>query len=86
MGGKVRTAIAAAGTTEVQLSEGRATAMTRLSDAEVPAAVVALVTPEAAETFPVVAGYEIFHVPPSPRSIKPARESLSVPIESERRL
>jgi len=73
LGGKVRTAIAAAGATEVQLSEGRTTAMTRLSNGEVPAAVVALVTPEAAETFPAIAGYRIFHVPLSPRSVKPAR-------------
>jgi hypothetical protein len=73
MGGKVRTAIAAAGATEVPLSEGRTTAMTGLSNGEVPAAVVALVTPEAAETFPAIAGYRIFHVPLSPRSVKPAR-------------
>jgi hypothetical protein len=73
LGGKVRTAIAAAGATEVQLSEGRTTAMTRLSNGEVPAAVVALVTPEAAETFPAISGYRIFHVPLSPRSVKPAR-------------
>lgn len=73
LGGKVRTAIAAAGATEVRLSEGRATAMTRLSNGEVPAAVVALVTPEAAETFPAIAGYKIFHVPLSPRSVKAAR-------------
>ena len=73
LGGKVRTAIAAAGATEVQLSEGPTTAMTRLSNGEVPAAVVALLTPEAAETFPAIAGYRIFHVPLSPRSVKPAR-------------
>ena len=71
--GKVRTAIAAAGATEVQLSEGQATAMSRLSNGEVPAAVVALVTPEAAKTFPPIAGYRIFHVPLSPRSVKSAR-------------
>jgi hypothetical protein len=72
-GSKVRTAIAAAGATEVQLSEGRTTAMTRLSNGEVPAAVVALMTPEAAETFPAIAGYRIFHIPLSPRLVKPAR-------------
>jgi hypothetical protein len=70
---KVRTAIAAAGATEVRLSEGQTTAMNRLSNGEVPAAVVALVTPEAAEAFPAIAGYKIFHVPLSPRSVKPAR-------------
>jgi hypothetical protein len=68
--GKVRTAIAAAGATKVQLSEGQATAMSRLSNGEVPAAVVALVTPEAAKTFPPIAGYRIFHVPLSPRSMQ----------------
>jgi hypothetical protein len=68
--GAVRTAIAAAGATEVQLSEGQATAMSRLGNGEVPAAVVALVTPEAAETFPAIAGYRIFHVPLSPRSVR----------------
>jgi hypothetical protein len=71
--GKVRTAIAAAGATEVQLSQGQATAMSRLSNGEVPAAVVALVTPEAAKTFPPIAGYRIFHVPLSPRSVKSVR-------------
>jgi len=70
--GKVRTAIAAAGATEVQLSEGQATAMSRLGNGEVPAAVVALVAPEAAETFPAIAGYRMFHVPLSPRSVKSA--------------
>ena len=71
--GKVRTAIAAAGATAVQLSEGRTTAMTRLGNGEVPAAVVALVTAEAAETFPAISGYRIFHVPLSSRAVKPAR-------------
>jgi hypothetical protein len=71
--GKVRTAIAAAGATEVQLSEGQATAMSRLGNGEVPAAVVALVTPEAAKTFPPIAGYRIFHIPLSPRSVKSVR-------------
>jgi hypothetical protein len=71
--GEVPAAIAAAGATEVQLSEGRTTAMTRLSNGEVPAAVVALLTPEAAESFPAISGYKIFHVPLSPRSVKPAR-------------
>jgi len=60
--GMIRTAIAAAGASEVQLSEGQTTAMSRLGNGEVPAAVVALVTPEAAETFPAIAGYTIFHV------------------------
>jgi hypothetical protein len=71
--GTVRTAIVAAGATEVQLSEGSTTAINRLTNGEVPAAVVALVAPDAAETFPDIKGFTIFHVPLSPRTAK-ARE------------
>jgi hypothetical protein len=68
--GTVRTAIVAAGATEVQLSEGSTTAINRLTNGEVPAAVVALVAPDAAETFPDIKGFTIFHVPLSPRAAK----------------
>jgi TRAP-type uncharacterized transport system substrate-binding protein len=66
----VRTAIAAAGAGEVQLSEGQTKAISRLINGEVPAAVLTLVSPEAAEWFPDVAGFRIFRVPLSPRSLK----------------
>jgi hypothetical protein len=59
----VRTAIAAAGATEVQLSEGQTKAINRLISGEVPAAVLALVSAEAAEGFPEVAGFKIFRIP-----------------------
>src|SRR5258708_32782356 len=49
--GIVRTAIVAAGAPEVQLSEGQTTAINRLVNAEVPGAVLALVSAEAAEGF-----------------------------------
>jgi ABC-type phosphate/phosphonate transport system substrate-binding protein len=68
--GSVRTAIVAAGASEVQLSEGPTTAINRLVDGEVPAAVLALVAPEAAERFPAIAGFKTFQVPLSPRSLK----------------
>jgi TRAP-type uncharacterized transport system substrate-binding protein len=66
----VRTAIAAAGASEVQLSEGKTRAINRLIGGEVPAAVLTLVSPEAAEWFPDIAGFKIFRVPLSPRSLK----------------
>jgi TRAP-type uncharacterized transport system substrate-binding protein len=66
----VRTAIAAAGAGEVQLSEGQTKAISRLISGEVPAAVLTLVSPEAAEWFPDIAGFKIFRVPLSPRSLK----------------
>jgi hypothetical protein len=63
----IRTAIAAAGAAEVQLNEGRAKALDRVIGGEVPAAVLALVSPEAAEWFPDIPGFRIFRVPLAPR-------------------
>jgi hypothetical protein len=63
----VRTAIAAAGAAEARLSEGQAKAIDRLISGEVPAAVLTLVSPEVAEMFPEIAGFNIFRVPLSPR-------------------
>jgi len=68
--GSVRTAIAAAGATEVQLSEAQTRAIDRLISGDVPAAVLALVSPEAAEGFPEIAGFKIFRIPLSPRALK----------------
>jgi hypothetical protein len=68
--GNVRTAIAAAGATAVQLSEDQTKAIDRLINGEVPAAVLTLVSPEAADGFPDVAGFRIFRVPLSPRSLQ----------------
>jgi hypothetical protein len=65
----VRNAIVEAGADEVQLSEGRTTAINRLVSHEVPAAVLALVSAEAAESFPEIAGFKIFHIPFSPSSL-----------------
>jgi hypothetical protein len=62
----VRIAIVAAGGPVVQLSAGRAAAIDRLVDGEVPAAVVALVSADAAEGFPEIAGFKIFRIPLSP--------------------
>ena len=68
--GIVRTAIVAAGAPEVQLREGQATAINRLVNGEVPAAVLALVSADAAEGFSEIAGFKIFRIPLSPRSLK----------------
>ena len=68
--GSVRTAIAAAGATEVQLSEAQTRAIDRLMSGDVPAAVLALVSPEAAEGYPEIPGFRIFRIPLSPRALK----------------
>ncbi|XSC46403.1 hypothetical protein ACF1BQ_011415 [Bradyrhizobium sp. RDT10] len=66
--GRVRTAMAAAGALEVQLSKGQTTAINRLVSKEVPAAVVGLVSASAADSFPEIARFRTFQVPLSPRS------------------
>ena len=64
----VRIAIAAAGAADVRLSEGQAKAIDRLITGEVSAAVLTLVSPDVAEMFPDIAGFNILRVPLSPRN------------------
>lgn len=64
----VRTAMAAAGALEVQLSKGQITAINRLASNEVPAAVVALVPAGAVDSFPELARFRTFRIPLSPRA------------------
>jgi hypothetical protein len=71
--GTIRTAIVAAGATAVQLSEQSTFAIDRLTSGEVPAAVVALMSAEAAAGFPDIAGFRIFRVPLSPRPLQERR-------------
>ena len=67
--GSVRTAIVAAGAPEVQLIVSQTKAINRLISGEVPAAVLALLSPEAAAGYPEIAGFTIFRIPISPRSL-----------------
>ena len=69
---RVRTAMVAAGALEVQLSKGQTTAINRLVAKEVPAAVVGLVSANAANSFPEIARFRTFQVPLAARS-SPAR-------------
>lgn len=62
----LRSAIVEAGAAEVQLSDSQTKAVDRLISGEVPAAVLTLVSPEAAEWFPDIAGFKIFRIPISP--------------------
>ena len=70
---RVRTAIAAAGAAEVQLSERQTKAIDRLIAGEVPAAVLTLVYPETG--FPQFAGFKIFRIPLLPRSVQAGLET-----------
>ena len=59
----IRTAMAAAGAAEVQLTASQTKAIDRVISGEVPASVLTLASPEAAEGFPEIAGFKIFRVP-----------------------
>jgi hypothetical protein len=65
---RIRTAIAAAGAAEVQLAASRGKAIDRVISGDVSAAVLTLVSPEAAEMFPEVAGFRILRIPLSARA------------------
>jgi hypothetical protein len=58
----VRNAIVSAGAADVQLSEAQTGAIDRVISGTSPAAVLTLVSPEAAEQFPDVTGYKIFRI------------------------
>jgi TRAP-type uncharacterized transport system substrate-binding protein len=62
----VRTALVKAGAAEVQLTENQAKALGRMISGQVPAAVLTLASPEAAEGFPEIAGFNIFRIPLTP--------------------
>jgi hypothetical protein len=66
----VRVALAAAGAADVRLVAGQAKAIDRIIGGEVPASVLTLASPEAAEGFPEIAGFKIFRIPLSERSTK----------------
>jgi hypothetical protein len=59
-----------AGTGSVEVSAGHTAAIDRLSNGEVTAAVLALVSADAADGFPEIAGFKIFRVPLWPSGLK----------------
>jgi hypothetical protein len=66
----VRVAIMLAGGPLVQLSAAHTTAIDRLVSGEVPAAVLALVSAEAAEGFPEIRGFRTLHFPLSTYAVR----------------
>jgi len=63
----IRSALAAAGATDAQLSAADASPIDRIISGDVQAAVVKLVSPDAAEAFPDIKGFKVFRVPLEPR-------------------
>ena len=66
----IQAAIASAGAAEVRLDEKSVSAIDRLVGGNVSAAVLTLVSPQAAEWFPDIPGYRIFRIPLSPGSVR----------------
>jgi hypothetical protein len=62
----IRTALVAAGASEVQMSGDQTKAIDRMVRHEVPAAVLGLVSRDGANRIPEIEGYRIFRVPLSP--------------------
>jgi hypothetical protein len=70
----VRTALVAAGAPGVELSASSGMAIDRLINGEVSAAVVELVSPDAAAAFPDIPGYKVLRVPLSPLSMETQKD------------
>ena len=66
----IQAAISSAGAAEVRLDEKGLSAIDRLVGGNVSAAVLTLVSPQAAEWFPDIPGYKIFRIPLSPGSVR----------------
>lgn len=66
----VRIGFVVAGAVSVEVSAGHTAAIDRLSNGEVTAAVLTLVSADAADGFPEIAGYRIFRVPLWPPALK----------------
>jgi len=60
---RVQLAIASSGTSGVKLSGGKTKAIERLMQEKASAAVVAVVSPEAAEVFPEIDGFKVLRIP-----------------------
>jgi hypothetical protein len=67
----IRVALTAAGAEGAELSATDASPLDRVISGDVQAAVVKLVSPEAAEAFPDVKGLKVFRVPLTPRTPRP---------------
>jgi hypothetical protein len=64
---EIHFALVAAGAAEAQLSVGDASPLDRLISKDVQAAVLKLVSPDAAEAFPDIKGFKVFRIPLTPR-------------------
>jgi ABC-type phosphate/phosphonate transport system substrate-binding protein len=72
----VQTAIVSAGAVEAQLTENGLKALDRVIGGEVPAAVLTVASPEAAEGFPDITGFNIFRIPLAPQILQKKNTDL----------
>jgi hypothetical protein len=67
----VRIGFVVTGAVSVEVSAGQTAAIDRLSNGEVTAAVLPLVSADAVDGFPEISGFKIFRVPLWPPAVKP---------------
>jgi hypothetical protein len=77
-GARLRSALATAGARDVHVSSGAARPVDRLAQGEVPAAVLTLASSDIAELIPDIAGFTLFKLPLSPRSLEGRAASPAV--------
>ena len=66
----VRTALVAAGASNIEVRDGGNNAVVQLVEGQVPAAILTLASQDAAKAFPAIAGFNLFEVPLSPPSVQ----------------
>jgi hypothetical protein len=67
---EVRTALVAAGASAIRIRDEGSNAVKRLVEGQVPAAVLTLVSQDAANAFPNIAGFNLFEIPLSPPEVR----------------
>ena len=66
----VRTALVAAGASNIEVRDRGNNAVGQLVEGQVPAAILTLASQDAANAFPAIAGFNVFEVPLSPPSVQ----------------
>jgi hypothetical protein len=67
---EVRTALVAAGASAIRIRDEGSNAVKRLVEGQVPAAVLTLVSQDAAKAFPNIAGFKLFAIPLLPPAVR----------------
>jgi hypothetical protein len=73
---EVRTALIAAGASDIQIRDRGSHIIDHLVERQVPAAILTLVSQDAADAFPNITGFKLFEIPLSPPPLRDHTKSL----------